>query len=589
MQLSVVIPTYNRRKLLARTLPTILEQTYPPDKYEVIIVVDGSTDGTVDLLRQFHPSCGFRILEQRNCGQAAAENAGLRAAKGDLVLFLDDDLLCDPYLVAEHIAVHKSAENLVVFGPIYVSEESPRTLATSATRRFADFWFGRLQKAGVSLPLDAYLAPNSSAQRTTLLAHGGFDEERFGLGRVRMDLDLGLRFWLSGVDFRFNHAAVTHQVYIKSNRGMVHGDGLAYGTGEIALYRKQPVYRKHPDLRRYSEFGRYTDSGAFKKWIADMAVRAPVPFECLASLPCWFGERLPEGRMRDRIGLRFLVARRMVESLRSAATEVGSWADFQREFGILLPVLLYHNVGPLRPGTFPSLTVSPENFEKQIRWLARHGYVGILASDWLSWLNGEKALPNKPVMITFDDAYADINQYALPILKTYGCPATVFVVTDQIGRTNAWDHRDSSAPIPCMTGEQIQYWAGQGFEFGAHSCSHADLTTLTASHLADEIEGSKRDLTILLRTPPRAFAYPYGYYSETTKSCVGRAYDLAFTSDEGLNGFGTDPWLLRRAMVHPKDTLLDFISYLKLGTSPLNRLRHWRLRSRLFRRSLSSN
>ncbi len=97
--ISVVVATYNRRAVLARTLPTLFAQDLPPGQYEVIVVVDGSTDGTAEWLRGLRPRQAFRVLEQPNLGPAAARNAGLAAARGGLILFLDDDILCGPTLL----------------------------------------------------------------------------------------------------------------------------------------------------------------------------------------------------------------------------------------------------------------------------------------------------------------------------------------------------------------------------------------------------------------------------------------------------------------------------------------------------------
>ena len=80
-----------------------------------------------------------------------------------------------------------------------------------------------------------------------------------------------------------------------------------------------------------------------------------------------------------------------------------------------LAVLLYHHIGPPRPDTLSDLTVSPEKFERHVRWLARRGFVGIRPSDWLRWLRDGTGLPNKPILFTFDDGYADIADYALPV------------------------------------------------------------------------------------------------------------------------------------------------------------------------------
>lgn len=591
MQLSALIPTYNRSELLSRTLPTLFQQSCSPDAYEVIVVVDGATDGTAEVLGKLHPACGFQILEQPNRGQAAARNVALRAARGDLVLFLDDDLLCDPDLIAEHIAAHRSREDQVVFGPIYVSPESPPTLAARWTRSRTNAWFERLHREGASWPLDAKVVANSSVGRKILLGFGGFDEDLF---RALEDLELGLRLWRAGVRFRFHPTALTYEFYTRSNRDFIHGNGTFYGRNGVRLARKYPSMRRYGELARYSngvwfawkcrstpghgEPRQHSKGSLAKVWIMKMAVRMPW-FDVLASLPCWLAERLPKVWALEQIGLPLLLARRAVATLRSAAAEAGGWKNLEREFGAFVPVLLYHNVGPYRRGTVPSLTISPKKFEKHVRWLKRHGYVGIRPSDWVAWCRDGKELPSKPVMLTFDDAYADCAEDALPILKRYDFGSAVFVVTDQIGGTNAWDEKCGRATLHCMTAEQIRRWSTNGIEFGAHSRTHPDLRTLSDADLSNEIQGSAQHLSSLLGSRVSVFAYPYGYYSEAVRKHAEEIFDLAFTLDEGLNGLSTDSYLLHRTKVYPTDTLIDLAFYVKLGWSPIPRLR--RLRERL--------
>lgn len=584
MQLSVVIPTYNRCALLARTLPTIFEQTCSPDAYEVIVVIDGSADGTVEMLHQFHPSCSFQVLEQPNHGQAAARNAGIRAASGDLVLFLDDDLLCEPNLIAEHLAAHQSGEDLVVSGVVDVSPESPSTLAARRMRVEARDLNERLCQEELSLPLDAVVGANASLRRSTLLDLGGFDERYF---RALEDAELGLRLWFAGVRFRFRASAITHQVYVKSNWGYTKGDGATLGRAAVWFARQYPVMRKTPELARYSE-GR-----VFKIWARQVAVRMPALFSLLTIPPCWFAEHLPRVKFFERIGLRMMAARRTGAMLQSAVAEAGGWQSFKAEFGVLLPVLLYHRVGMFRRGTDSALTISPEKFERQIRWLSRHGYVGIRPSDWLNWCRGAKALPKKSIMLTFDDAYADVAQYALPILKKYGFSATVFVVTDRVGGTNAWDEKKGSTTLRCMTAEQIRQWAAEGIEFGAHSCTHPDLRTLSEAELAEEMRGSAQYLSNLLGKRVQSFAYPFGSYSMAAKKLAEETFDLAFTCDGGLNALYTDPFLMHRTMVFPDDTLADLAFWAKLGSSPFRPMRYlrewlWKSRDHAPERSVGS-
>ena len=241
-----------------------------------------------------------------------------------------------------------------------------------------------------------------------------------------------------------------------------------------------------------------------------------------------------------------------------------------------LPVLLYHHVGPSLPGTrYAGLSVSQEKFERQTRWLARKGYAGIRPADWLAWLLHRNPLPSKPVLLTFDDGYADFPDYALPVLLRYGFRAVVFVVTGWIGARNSWDG------APLMTAHQIRQCSAHGMEFGAHSRTHPDLTSLSGTQLREEIAGSGEDLSAIIGTRVTSFAYPYGFWSEEVRARVRESFDLAFTCEEGLNQIDTDPLLLRRTMVQPGDLLLDLACRVHFGWSPVTALRsRLRLRSR---------
>src|SRR5215471_11548772 len=103
VELSVIIPTYNRAEPLRACLAALGKQTQPPMDFEVIVVVDGSSDGTVEMLTHMTTPFRLRVQAQPNSGAAAARNQGARAAAGSLCLFLDDDIVADPQLVAAHV------------------------------------------------------------------------------------------------------------------------------------------------------------------------------------------------------------------------------------------------------------------------------------------------------------------------------------------------------------------------------------------------------------------------------------------------------------------------------------------------------
>jgi peptidoglycan/xylan/chitin deacetylase (PgdA/CDA1 family) len=182
------------------------------------------------------------------------------------------------------------------------------------------------------------------------------------------------------------------------------------------------------------------------------------------------------------------------------------------------------------------------------------------------------------VLLTFDDAYADLATCALPVLKRHSFGAAVFVVTNHIGGENAWDRLRGSQPHALMTGDQIREWAGRGIEFGAHSRTHADLTTLSDRAMREEIEGSRDDLAAITGRHVRAFAYPFGRSNEAVRDRVRATFDCAFACTEGVNTVSADRYGLFRSMVQPDDSAIALASRVRLGRYPVDQ---WRARLRV--------
>jgi len=554
VRISVVIATFERRCVLERTLPSLLAQDFPPGQYEIIVVVDGSTDGTAPMLRGLKHSRTLRILESSHRGPSAARNAGIQAAVGELVLLLDDDLICPGDLVRQHCSSHAESDRSLVHGPIYVAPDSAKSIVRCMTERFYESHYRPLdpamelrfpEKIGSSLVLSSMA--NSSMPREALLASGGFDEQLLGAE----DLELGLRLWKMGVRFRFRPEAAVQELYVKTSREYLRGIARALTPGDLYIARRHPEYRPHAALSGLAE------TRWWKRWLRDVVARAPVSPVPLMALPFLLERQLYRfGPMREA-GLRLLNYATVVARLRGARKAAGSWRAVEDEFGRRLPVLMYHHVGPLRPGTLAALTVSPERFERHVRWLARRGFVGVRPSDWLRWLRDGGGLPAKPILFTFDDGYADIAEYALPVLRRHGFSAAVFIVTAQVGGTNAWDEVQGSGTHRLMTAEQIRHWAAEGIEFGAHSRTHPDLRELSAPQLTSEITGSKHELACILGSAVRFFAYPYGEVSTAAHDIVRDEFELAFSVERGMNYLRTDPHLLRRIDVGPEDSVLD--------------------------------
>jgi len=236
---------------------------------------------------------------------------------------------------------------------------------------------------------------------------------------------------------------------------------------------------------------------------------------------------------------------------------------------VRLTVLTYHHVG-VRSAACPlqSLTIPERQFARQMEWLHRRGYTTITTAQWLAWTTASKPLPRKPILLTFDDAYADLETIALPVMEKYGFNGTIFAVTKRAGMPTPWDG------MLTMSSEQLLRCAARGIEIGSHTRTHPDLSTLSPDQLSDEIGGSKQDLEEA-GFRPVSFAYPFGRHNEAARKSVEGVFALAFNGHEGRNTRLTDPLQMRRTMVLPCDTSLDFALRAAIGWSPLGRIGSW--------------
>ena len=215
-----------------------------------------------------------------------------------------------------------------------------------------------------------------------------------------------------------------------------------------------------------------------------------------------------------------------------------------------------------------SLTVSPEQFASQMEWLHRRGYQTVTSARWLAWTNSSQPLPRKPILLTFDDAYADLETTALPIMEKYGFTAIIFAITKLAASPTPWDG------MMTMSDEQLHGCAARGFEIGGHTRTHPNLSNLDGDQLVEEIAGSKQDL-VKSGFLALSFAYPFGSYNQAARNSLEGVFALAFTGREGRNNRFTDPLQMRRTMVLPCDTPVDFALRAALGWSPIGRIGKW--------------
>jgi GT2 family glycosyltransferase len=302
MDISVVVPTFNRREIVGRSLETLFAQSLEPARFEIIVVVDGSTDGTAESLKEPRPACGFRVIEQENRGLAGARNTGYRAAETGLVLFLDDDMLCDRNLVAAHLAAHKAAERMVAFGAIFLSSDSRMGLAAECfNREIGAFHLAQKRAPGGEWKATDCVFSNSSISRDLLVEAEGFDESF----RMREDLELGVRLFSAGVRSHYIADAIAYQYYEKSCADLIR-DAEAFAEADAKFARK------HPEVHIKGQLTWLRQEPAWKQRLRQMAAFSPSVGDILLAPVCGAGDlffRVPAMR---NLGVRALQIRRRI-------------------------------------------------------------------------------------------------------------------------------------------------------------------------------------------------------------------------------------------------------------------------------------
>jgi GT2 family glycosyltransferase len=324
MRISVVIPTYNRVHLLRRTLPAILDQEFPAEDFEVFVVVDSSTDGTLEYLQSLYSPRLRTLVHDRNRGLAAARQTGLTAANGELVLFLDDDMVAERRLVAEHVAAHRDDTATVACGAVFLHPDSPDSAAADCFNAELGAFYLEHKKHPALAWDGTWVFMNSSAPRLILIQAGGFDE-RFR--EQREDLDLGLRLEALGVGQRFVPTAVGHQLYEKT-AGDVVLDARHFAKGDLLLVQK------HPEYRQRSAIARLVRGPLWRRGLRQIVMRSPISPDLLLFVPFWLAERCHAIPIFRRVALRLLRLRKAVAWARAVLDQTPgrSWKTLVTQF-----------------------------------------------------------------------------------------------------------------------------------------------------------------------------------------------------------------------------------------------------------------
>lgn len=531
IELSVVIPSRDAGPRLARCLEALAQQADVDGRFEVVVVDDGSVPAVDPALRA--PADRFPVRVVRRDvpgGVAVGRNAGWRLATGKVCLFLDDDIVVDPLLVANHLAAHAASDPVAGIGRLTTHVDAG---ADWLMQRFAEMWNEDVAALDAGRPPRAVncYGGNLSVPTEVLRELDGFDE---AFPRSE-DVELGARLVERGVRLVYVPGGNEHREH-KTGRQVLAG---ARANGRQA----GRLVAAHPWLIEQTELGTYAVWGQRHLAARRLLSRLRVRPELLLPLASLLGRGRPA-----RSALVLLLHLAYWSGVREASQPAvfDSMTDGTA-------ILMYHGFAPA--GSPPTRFVTPiDRFEAQLRGLLRRGHRPIRLSDYLAARLAHRFPPARSFVVTIDDAYAEIQPLAAPVLRRLGVPATIFVVEAAIGGRNAWDTLGPLAGRPILDAAALERLRQDGFELAPHSSRHPRLAGLPEPALADEIAGATARLGARLGSLVQAFAYPYGSADAPARAAVTGAGLLGVGIDEGLACPASPPDYLPRIEVYGGDS-----------------------------------
>ena len=233
-----------------------------------------------------------------------------------------------------------------------------------------------------------------------------------------------------------------------------------------------------------------------------------------------------------------------------------------------VPILMYHLVTPNPDERFAKYSVSASAFARQMDWLARRGYRSVSLDALAPGDGGGQSLPERPVVITFDDGFRDCAEHAAPVLAARGFSAIFFLVAGLVGATSRWLEQERGLDLPLLDWPTARALEQGGFQCGAHGLTHLRLASASRADCARELGESKRLLEEQLGHSVHHLAYPFGSFDADVQQMARDAgYRSACSVRIGLSSADDDRYALHRVPVLGSDTLSDFVCRLRTGFS----------------------
>ena len=535
LSVSVVMPTYQRRDAVSNALRALCSVDYA-GAVEIIIVIDGSTDGTAEVLAAIECPFPVKIVEQGNSGAASARNHGAAFAKHAVLLFLDDDMIADPRLLEEHGRLHQDGAEAVI-GDTPIHPDSPAGFLPESVAR----WIASTSVKSPLSPFDIF-SGQLSVRHSVFNEIGGFDTALTSATAFwNEDADICVRL-LARYDVRHNPAAISRQYYVVTPRQFME-------RARRAVAADLHFVRKHPELAR-----ELFERKGFSRPLTSLVYRPLARIPLFPQFIAWLAVEIAEFAIKTPFRSSRTVARFF-----SGARALAYWSELHAKgwqpFSNRLLVLCYHAIEDQSgdPVLAP-YGVPPEEFIKQLDLLTDQGFSFVSPAQVAAFLALDAPLPRRPVLLTFDDGYESLLTTTRNVLQPRGIPALVFAVTAMKSRTNEWDQTYGAGQLKLLTPEQLQDLTEFGVEIGSHSRTHREMPLLEGPEQAQEAGGSADDLAAQGLLRPRFFAYPYGFFDEVSKTAVRQAdYCAAFGCRATWIDRGSDLFALPRVIVLASD------------------------------------
>lgn len=500
--LSVIIPSHNRARMLHDCLEALAQQ-HSSTHFEVVVVLDGCVDDSFEVARSFASRLTLTVLEQAQQGPAAARNRGAAEARGDTLLFIDDDILLATGAVEAHAQAQQTHGPAVVIGRI-----DTRATRRGLPRRSVAYWKAINRRHETGLPptfLDCFTG-NLSLRASALRNDGGFDERL----RRSEDIELGYRLTQAGLPIVYAGGARAQQIFTKTTEEVLR-DAEGFGRANVTLWKT------YPEMRRFLHMGGVTSGIGLRSRLLPALAGLPLPmtaFRLLGAIP----ERVPgTGLLATWVQAYF-----RVRGVRKSVSSPAQWAQMTAR----LRVLRYTAFA--QPDVSDGEAVSCDSFEQQLRVLRESDVDVSSLSDYVARLGSTSPPQRDTVVVTLEAPIEQLRASAFPALAKFGFGATAFL--------------DAAAAT-----EELPGGIEHGLRGEPGSALHA-LAALPGKHIA-------------------SFAYPPGRPTPAEVGLVRSAgFRVACVASPGLLGWRTDPFLLPRVTVTSQTSLSQFRWMIRFGT-----------------------